>query len=40
MSENNVLAQGIFVEREEGSNCDSKVLAPAIINFMRLGSMG
>ena len=40
MSENNVLAKGILFESEEGSKCDAKILAPAIINFMRLCSMG
>ena len=32
MSENNVLAQGILFESEEGSKCDPKILAPATIN--------
>ena len=41
--ENNVLAQGILFESEEGSKCDSMiffVVAPAIINFVRPCSMG
>ena len=42
LSENNVLAQGILFESEEGSKCDSKnysAVAPATINFMRPCSM-
>ena len=40
--ENNVLAQGILFESEEGSKCDSIffVVAPAIINCVRPCSMG
>ena len=43
MLENNVLAQEILFESEEGSKCDSKIffaVAPAKKNFMRPRSMG